>query len=210
MKEYHKIQSVYKRDERSHKFLEGEWSLPEFDYLKGNEWEFTEKVDGTNVRVEWLGCGTPDYSVQFGGRADNAQIPAFLLVHLQQVFPFEKFAALYPETPMVLYGEGYGARVQKGGGNYKSDGVGFVLFDVLIGDLWLERCNVNDIAQTLGIEFAPVVGVGTIADAVAMVRDGLRSRWGDFQAEGLVIRPKVELQTRRGHRVISKLKTRDF
>lgn len=205
MQEYHKIQSIYKRDERTHKFIEGEWSLPEFDYLKDNEWEFTEKVDGTNVRVSWTGD-----AVYFGGRTDDAQISSFLLARLQELFTREVFKRLYPETPMVLYGEGYGARIQKGGGNYKSNGVDYVLFDVLIGDLWLERCNVNDIAQVLGIQFVPVVGQGTITDAVDMVRGGLRSQWGEFQAEGLVIRPKVELRTRRGHRVISKLKTRDF
>jgi hypothetical protein len=205
VQEYHKIQSIYKRDERTHKFLEGDWSLPEFEYLKDNEWEFTEKVDGTNVRVGWDGA-----VVRFGGRTDDAQMPAFLLSRLQELFPAEKMAGLYPETPMVLYGEGYGARIQKGGGNYKSGGVDFVLFDVLIGDLWLERCNVNDIAQTIGVGFAPVVGAGTITDAIAMVRGGLQSKWGDFHAEGLVIRPKVELRSRRGHRIISKLKERDF
>jgi len=111
---------------------------------------------------------------------------------------------------MVLYGEGYGARIQKGGGNYKANGVDFMLFDVLIGDLWLERCNVNDIAQHLGIGFAPVIGEGTIAEAIDMVAFGLTSTFGIFGAEGLVIRPKTELRTRRGDRVISKLKTRDF
>ena len=30
MKEYHKIQSIYKRDEKTHKFIEGQFSLPEF------------------------------------------------------------------------------------------------------------------------------------------------------------------------------------
>lgn len=41
---YHKIQSVFKRDERK-KMLHGEWSRPEIEYLADNMWEFTEKVD---------------------------------------------------------------------------------------------------------------------------------------------------------------------
>ena len=48
MTQYHKIQSVFKRDPNT-KFktlLEGEYSIPEFEYLKDNEWVFTEKVDG--------------------------------------------------------------------------------------------------------------------------------------------------------------------
>ena len=210
MQEYHKIQSIFKRDEKTHKFIEGEWSLPEFEYLEHNEWEFTEKVDGTNVRVAWQPDLLDPFQVQFGGRTDNAQMPTSLLARLQELFPVDKFAAVYPEIPMTLYGEGYGARIQKGGGNYKADGVDFMLFDVLIGDLWLERCNVNDIAQALGIGFAPVVGQGSIYGAIAIVTMHLQSTFGPFEAEGLVIRPKVELQTRRGYRVISKLKARDF
>lgn len=207
MKEYPKIESIFYRHEDTHKFMLGRWTLPEFDYLKGNEWEFTEKVDGTNIRVGW---NPEDATVEFGGRTDNAQTPPFLEARLRELFPAEKFAALYADTPMVLYGEGYGARIQKGGGNYKADGCDFMLFDVLIGDLWLERCNVNDIAQCLGIRFAPVVGEGTIAEAIRIVTAGQTSAFGNFTAEGLVIRPKTELRTRRGDRIISKLKARDF
>ena len=60
MKEYHKIQSVFKRDIANGKIIEGKYSLPEFEYLKDNQWVFTEKVDGTNIRIiwptEWRSC----------------------------------------------------------------------------------------------------------------------------------------------------------
>lgn len=29
--------------------------MSEFDYLKDNTWIFTEKVDGTNIRIMWDG-----------------------------------------------------------------------------------------------------------------------------------------------------------
>ena len=97
MKEYAKIQSVYKRDEKTHKFIEGNWSLPEFEYLKDNIWVWTEKVDGTNIRVMGhperlhdLGSQGSHASVKFGGKTDNAQIPTFLLEKLQQTFTSEK------------------------------------------------------------------------------------------------------------------------
>jgi hypothetical protein len=53
MKEYHKIQTVFKRDPSNNykTLLEGEFAIPEFGYLQDNEWVFTEKVDGTNIRV---------------------------------------------------------------------------------------------------------------------------------------------------------------
>jgi hypothetical protein len=39
---------------------------------------------------------------------------------------------------------------------------------------------------------------------------GVKSWWGDFDAEGIVARPQVELFTRAGHRIITKLKCKDF
>ena len=80
MSEYHKIQSIFKRDMgKSKALIEGEWSLPEFEFLANNEWEFTEKVDGTNVRVIWR-----DGAVTFGGRTDDAQMPVQLSQRLME------------------------------------------------------------------------------------------------------------------------------
>jgi len=203
MLEYHKIQTVYKRDPATkHKtVLVGEYSLPEFAYLADCEWMFTEKVDGTNIRIGWDGT-----SVTFGGRTDNAQIPAFLVQRLMELFTATTMAQL---APMTLYGEGYGAKIQKGGGNYKSDGVDFVLFDVFCG-MWLERENVEDIATQLLVKAVPILGSGTLLNLKEYVHAGFTSRWGNFQAEGIVARPIVELLNRRGERIITKLKCRDF
>ena len=53
MKEYHKIHTVFKRDpaNKYRTLLMGEYSHPEFAYLRYNDWVFTEKVDGTNIRI---------------------------------------------------------------------------------------------------------------------------------------------------------------
>lgn len=207
MEEYVKIQSVFKRDEKTHKFIEGQYSLPEFEYLKDNLWLFTEKIDGTNVRVEW---DAELDTLAFGGRTDNAQMPPFLLDKLRELFPWQKFRTLYPNESMLLFGEGYGARIQKGGGNYIPNGVNFALFDVKIDGLYLERHNVQDIADKLGVKPVPYFGVGTLLEAIKWVKEGVRSALSSCNAEGFVLRPRVELQTRRGFRVITKLKTKDF
>ena len=213
MSKYHKIQSVFKRDPENNfkTFLEGEYSLPEFEYLADNDWVFTEKIDGTNIRVYYNGT---DRVVWFEGRTDKAQIPTFLLEQLVEMFPPEVFSMFDASAgTVVLYGEGYGARIQKGGGNYISDGVSFVLFDVRIGNWWLERSAVDDLAESLGIKSVPVRGFsgpGTLKDMVDFVRGGFESSWGPFEAEGLVARPAVELSARNGKRIITKLKCRDF
>jgi ATP-dependent RNA circularization protein (DNA/RNA ligase family) len=208
--EYHKIQTVFKRDERTHKIIETEFSLPEFEYLKDNEWIFTEKVDGTNTRIMWNG-----ENVVFGGKTDNAQIPVFLLYKLQELFEGTAKRLLLKQiftdsTDVVLYGEGYGNKIQSAGKDYMSDGVDFVLFDVKIGDWWLERENVEDIAKKLRIKSVPIIGKGTLKDMVEMTRKGFRSQWGDFLSEGIVARPTTELFTRKNERIITKIKHKDF
>jgi len=211
MNEYHKIQTVFKRDmaNKGKTLLEGQYSLPEFEYLAKNVWSFTEKVDGTNIRV--FPCGN---EVRFGGRTDNAQIPTRLLARLQERFPnVGVFRDAFPDcgtdTPVCLYGEGYGAKIQKGGGNYRPD-QDFVLFDVRVGDWWLRRPDVEDVAKKIGLAVVPILGIDTLEECVELCRDGFLSMWGDFQAEGIVARPDVELRTRSGHRIITKIKCRDF
>jgi len=210
MKEYHKIQTVFKRDPET-KFktlLMGDYSLPEFDYLKDNEWTWTEKVDGTNIRVMWDGI-----RVTFGGKTDRAQIPAHLIEVLMETFKprlmQDKFS---PDGNVCLYGEGYGVKIQKGG-NYIPDGADFILFDCKVGPWWMERESLEDIATFLGIDIVPIIGRGTLDEAVEFCRKGYKSTIADnvdYDAEGLVLKPSMELIARSGARIISKIKHKDF
>ena|SRR3990167_2805684 len=211
-RKYHKILSLFKRNmEGDKKFIIGEWTTPELKYLKDNEWVFTEKVDGTNIRVMWDGK-----EVVFGGRSDDAQIYIPLLLRLQELFmriePRMIFADNFgtEEVDVVLYGEGFGAKIQKSGENYIPDGTDFVLFDVAVNGLYLERENVEDIAQKFGVKIVPIIGHGTLEEAIEMTKKGFKSQWGDFIAEGIVARPKTELLSRGGERIITKVKYRDF
>jgi hypothetical protein len=220
--DYHKIQTFFLRDPATkHKtVLFGQYALPEFEYLAWGDWIWTEKVDGTNVRVTVNPQDTQP--VQFGGHHENSQMPTKLLTHLQEVFTFDSlretldFSKLAQEdATAVLYGEGFGAGIQKGGGNYGSK-QRFILFDVCIGGIWLERQAVEDIAQKLGVQVVPVIGVGNMWEAVNHVKNGMQSEV--FQtsyvephaAEGLVCRPRLEMRNRLGHRIITKLKVKDF
>jgi ATP-dependent RNA circularization protein (DNA/RNA ligase family) len=202
MKEYHKIQTIYKRD-TSGKIIIGDYSKPEFKYLSKNDWLWSEKVDGTNIRVMWN-----EGSVKFGGKTDKAQIPSNLANRLIELFPTEKFLKL-DCNEMCLYGEGHGAGIQKGGGNYSLN-QDFVLFDIKIGYWWLLRKDVEEIAEKLNISVVPIIGAGNLFEAENLVKKGFNSKWGNFLAEGLVLTPMVPLMSRNGERVITKLKHKDF
>lgn len=207
MSEYHKIQTLYLRDPATnHKtLLDGQWAKPEFGALSTLDWVWTEKVDGTNIRVIWDG-----ERVRFGGKTDRAQIHTELLDHLWGVFTPDVMAE-HMKGPIVLYGEGYGPKIQKGG-RYRDD-QGFIMFDARAGDVWLERDTVEQIAASVGCPIVPIVGTGTPAECVEFVREGFASRIAKdttLVSEGVVLRPPVELLNRLGDRVISKLKHRDF
>jgi len=141
-------------------------------------------------------------------------MPIVLLKRLQEIFTSEKLATVFPdiEGQIVLYGEGYGARIQKGGGNYIPDGVDFILFDVKVGGWWLKREGIEEIAESLGVKAVPIIFAVTIHSALKYMTNGvgIKSEFGNFQAEGLVGKPAVDLFTRSGKRIVTKMKHKDF
>lgn len=213
MKTYEKIETIYARDiEGTKKLVPGTWRNETVKFLKDCVWEWTEKVDGTNVRIFWDG-----HAVTFGGRTDNAQMPAPLVNVLNDLFGGEEnaqmFEQLFGENEVILFGEGYGKKIQGVGSRYDPDGVNFILFDVLWGNNYQPRERVEKIAEAFGIECVPVVGSGPLEKAVEYVKTAPTS-WiavdADCPMEGLVCRPAQELRDRCGNRVIVKIKARDF
>lgn len=174
------------------------------------------------------------FSVEYKGKTDNAQIPPKLLKFLQENYPKEKILAslgLEERIPVeewtehkwtcaediperyIIYGEGYGAGIQKAGGNYIKDGVGFRVFDVLVGNVWLKTEARDSIAEKLGASVVPFVGYFTLDEAIDFVRKGFKTGlWDnkDFIEEGLVLRTDLGLLNRMGKRLITKIKYEDF
>lgn len=209
MKEYNKIETIYERDiNGTKKLIEGKYRNATVEYLANNEWEFTEKIDGTNIRIYWDG-----HKITFGGRTERASIPSHLVNKLNAIFLNEEteqlFEQKFGETEVILFGEGYGTKIQACGNDYRPD-VGFILFDVLIGGNYQSRESIEDIAKAFDLEIVPIVLRGTIQDAVDFIKTKPNSTIGKAKMEGVVGRPKVELQDRCGHRLIVKIKRRDF
>lgn len=211
MNEYTKIETIFERDmEGSKRLIEGKFRNETVEFLKDNQWICTEKIDGTNIGIVWDG-----HKVSYQGRTERAQIPAHLMNKLIEMFGGETneelFEQKFGETQVILFGEGYGAKIQKGGGNYRSD-VSFILFDVYLPEqnLWLKRDALEDIAKTFGIDVVPIVLTGTMQEAVDFVKQKPKSTIGAADMEGLVCKPAVDMLDRMGRRVIVKVKVRDF
>ena len=217
--EYGKIETLYERDPKTFSVIPGQFKSRVYSILK--TWRWTEKIDGTNTRVIFTpegietdvnGPGYMEPSVKIGGRTDNANMPADLVQNLLSVVTPEKMAASF-QSHVVLYGEGYGGNIQKGSGY--SDTKKFILFDVLVDDLWwLDYEQITDVGAKLGLDVVPDFGNMTLEEAAEEVRTGFSTKIKGAsplkQAEGLVGRPIETMYDKRHHRIITKLKTKDF
>jgi len=213
MNEYHKIETLFQRDiGGTKKLIEGKYRNETLEFLKDLPFAWSEKLDGVNIRVHWDG-----HKIEFGGRTDKAQIPADLVNKLNEYFGGETNAQLFEQTfgerDVILFGEGYGAKIN-GGGTYMEDGksVDFIMFDLKIGANYQPRESVEECAKTFGVQTVPIVGQGTLDEAVRFVKSHPMSQIGPgtHEMEGVVCRPLIELNDRCHNRVIVKIKWEDF
>jgi len=225
MKDYHKIQGIFKRygsyqDERDQlgqkgRFNFNDFTTPEFGYLKDNQWIGTEKIDGSNIKILWGST-----SFQYEGRTKKANLPVRITEVIDSYISRWCEGTVLLDTfdsdkTVTLYGEAYGDKIQKIGKLYKPDGVDFILFDVKVekggSQWWLNRQDVDSLAKDLGIQSVPTIFQGTITEGIDFVKHGFLSSIGkNVPAEGIVITPVVPVKDRFGNRIITKLKTCDF
>ena len=202
---YPKINTIWKRDENN-KFgiIDGDYSKIEFSAVK--KWNITEKIDGTNIRVIYK-----NGIVSFGGRTDNAQIPAQLYEFLQRTFSIPIMNEVFGDSDVILFGEGYGPKIQKGGGLYRND-AGFILFDAYIGWWWVLRESIEDIASDIGIDCVPLIGTMGIDEAVKYVQSKPNSLIAKNPKlmEGIVAKSSPLMLFRNGDPLMWKLKVRDY
>ena len=209
MNTYNKIETLFNRDEEgSKKIIEGDYRNETVEFLKDITWQFTEKIDGTNIRIMWDG-----HKITYGGRTERANIPTHLMDKLLELFDNEEteqlFEQIFGEKEVILFGEGYGTKIQAVGGLYRPD-VSFILFDVMINGNYQSREMVEMAAKQFDLEIVPIILEGTIDEGIAYVKTKPMSTIGKAPMEGLVGRPKFELQDRCGNRLIVKIKVRDF
>lgn len=212
MRKYEKIETIFARDiEGTKKLIPNMFRDSTVEYLARNDWIWTEKVDGTNIRVFWDG-----HQISFAGRTDSAVIPTPLYDRLSEIFlndvAEELFEQTFGEKEVIIFGEGYGNKIQKVGNKYIKDSVDFIIFDVLIGDNYQERKFVKQTAQIFGLKAVPVIGIGNLYEAVEFMKMHPMSVISEeeIEMEGLVCRPVMELRNRCGERIIVKIKWNDM
>lgn len=217
---YTKINTLYKRNMESKncEIIPGNYSEPEFEYLKDLLWECYLKIDGTNMHYQWDG-----HTLEIHGKTEKANIPPKLKAMMEKLVTEDMMKEVFPlkydengnEIPMMvrIYGEGCGQGIQgKCGQAYSPKGHRFIVFDVLIDNWWLQRKDVSEICEKLNLEIVPLMGVMTIPNAENMVKKGFKDCMAqtDLEAEGLVCRPLHGIKKRNGERIITKIKKCDY
>lgn len=200
---YPKIYAPFKRNPGGD--LSNKWYCPEFELLRHKVWTYTEKVDGMNTAITWDGSKT---GIQ--GRTPNAIIPPALRDYINDRIDGFDFAGYFPDS-LIIFGEGYGPKIQTGG-CYGSEQK-FILFDVKIGDFWLERDNIVSVATSLGFDAVPEVMRGvSLEGAVEQVAAGFKSvlRTDGGFAEGVVAVAPHGMLRRNSDRIVTKIKHRDL
>ena len=199
---YPSILNLRKRTEDGKELIANSFASPAFEFfMDSHDWILTEKVDGMNIRITFDGSCLPI----FNGRTDRAQLHKELVAHLKDTF----YNMDFPEGT-ILFGEGYGAGIQRGG-KY-SDTKQFMLFDIWSGSYWYEHDHVKQIAEVMNIPVVPEYPLFTrrLDNIEWKVANGIKSNFGDFDAEGIVVRPKVNLFDSWGKRIMMKIKTKDY
>lgn len=206
MKYYSKIPNVFKFD--AERKIAG-INDPFYD-LMNITYIGTEKVDGTSIVVHWDG-----YSFEIGGHTAKSQIPSKLMDTLNNIFMQKEMEYLFEqefgEKEVFIYGEGYGAGIQKGGGLYSQENK-FIVFDITIDGFELNRANINDVCKKLGLESVPTVFVGNLQEAINYVKSKPFSEVSESEKEmeGIVLSPFCDIYGRNGRRLKCKCKVRDI
>ena len=210
MTHYHKIETIYNRDTTgTKKLIPGSWCNETVKFLADVPWEFTEKIDGVNVRIVWDG-----HNISFAGRTEKTTLDfpgmrEYLETQFGGTTNEQIFEQMFGEREVILFGEGYGGCIQAVGSQY-SDAISLILFDVMINGNYQSRKTVEEVAEAFACKVVPIVLTGTLQDGVDFVRKHPKSTIGTAYMEGVVGRPAVELQDRCGNRVIVKIKHKDF
>lgn len=181
-----------------------DFRLEEVFYLKDNIWIGSRKCDGTNCRVLFDGN-----EVFYNGKTNKANFSNDQKEYIEETFKeeiFEEYFRKEGKSPrVVIFGELVGPKIQNGD-NHSFKELEFIVFDVLINNVFLDVENIKQIAKYFNLRSS--YDLLTIKGNLYQLQEIVKDK--DFKYEGLVVKPLVELYTKNKNRLILKIKKRDY
>ena len=180
-----------------------------------------EKIHGTAASVNFTSL-TNVISFHSGGESHEKFVALFDQEKLLQEF---KNLGVPNDKTVICFGEAYGGK-QQGMSETYGKNLKFVIFDVQMGETFLNVPDAESVASKLGIEFVHYRKVSTDlatldaerdAPSIQAIRNGISSCVNLFgqtenpkPREGVVLRPLVEMTLNNGERIIAKHKGDTF
>jgi hypothetical protein len=198
-----------------------------------------EKIHGTSAHIIFNPPVTPTSTGRLtffaGGESHTKFLSLFDEGKLLQAF---NDLGVPSDKSVTVYGEAYGGS-QQGMSHTYGPALKFIVFDVQIGNCWLNVPDAEQVTKKLGLEFVHYVKVSLVkatlnalgimivetslsgvdqqrdACSVQSVRNGVTTA-EDYMAgkgkkrEGVVLRPLIEVTMNNGERVICKHKGDEF
>lgn len=183
---------------------DGAYRSPLLAYLTKSEWIYSRKVDGENIRIQWDG-----EQALWNGKTNSFQCSAEFTEYMNGTFLEEIFEEKFGRDKIVtIFGEKMGPKTQ--GNELKLKEATLIIYDVNINGTWLSGVDVVEVAHYFGCRtvyaYMPHgMKQESLHNLIMMCANGEFKDW-----EGIVARPLVELKDQQGHRVIVKIKNKDY
>lgn len=211
---YEKFSSPFRKDE-------GFKNTKELSqYMPKGKWIKTEKIDGTNIRIiltkpdeegkREIHIGSRKLILNPDDKTSKQYMDCLLDVNLHKLEEYFKDT----DSTVVIYGEGYGAGVQKGGiySNIKQ----FRVFDIRIGSAYQDFAYVEKVCIDNQLNIVPVIeeieeiNYMECVNALANFKETLITGGSGGKPEGIVYKHEPVLLNKYKERLIFKVKFKDF
>jgi len=177
------------------------------DILMFKECYAMEKIHGTSAHIQYK-----DNKILYFSGGSKHETFRKLFNH---GYLLEKFEELFGDDNVIVYGEAYGGKLQGMSDTYGKE-LKFIVFDVKVGNMWLDVPDAESVAALLKLEFVDYVRCATDKSSLNYERDkpstqAIRNGCGNGkQREGVVLRPLIEVTKKNGKRIIVKHKADSF
>jgi len=188
--------------------------------LPDGDWIITEKIDGTNIRIIFTKpdeegnrkchIGSRKLILNNADKSSKQYMDCLTEVNLHKLQEYFKDV----NSTVIIYGEGYGAGVQKGG--IYSSVKNFRVFDIRIGLAYQDFSHVQKVCVDNQLNLVPIVNTVNSVNykdcVVALLnnKNTLIKEGSGGASEGLVYKFEPVLLNKYGERLIFKIKFKDF
>jgi len=211
---FDKFSSPFKKDNNFKNTTELSQEFPT------GKWILTEKIDGTNIRIiltkldedgkREIHLGSRKLILNEKDKGSKQYMDCLKEVNLHKIREYFEDV----NSTIIIYGEGYGAGIQKGGIYSKEKN--FRVFDIRIGKAYQDFEYVKKVCMDNQLNLVPILG-----DIKEINYHDCKYHLHEFKEtsikegsggkpEGLVIKFEPVLLNKYGERLIFKIKFKDF